>query len=305
MPRIPSNPSGLGSLQQKAAELRAQAERTARMASGPAPASQESTTTEDEQTEQAETCTPVGGGDYVVKPGDCISSIAKEKGHFWDTIWNDGGNAELKEARKEPNVLYPGDKVVIPEKEQKQEPGATEQRHRFCRKGEPTYLRLRILDQDEPRANEPYTLLIGGERREGTTDKDGYLSEPIPGNAREAKLIMGGDEYKLQLGHLDPVSSVAGVQQRLNNLGFGCGKVDGIFGPRTKGALSAFRRTVNLEPAPQIDDEVRSALEREHDEMKKGTGPNREAPPEPEDSLAEPDLDDPDEPVVENDVEEA
>jgi len=300
MPNFPEQDSPQGSRQQSAAQLRTEQERARRMAAPsaptPAPAS-------DSEEETGETCSPVGSGDYAVKSGDCISSIAKDKGHFWETIWNDAGNAELKAERKEPNVLFPGDKVAIPEKEEKKEPGAAEQRHRFCRKGEPTYLRLRMLDHDEPRSNEPYTLTIAGQRRDGTTDKDGYLSEPIPGQAREAILKMGDDEYKLQLGHLDPVAAVSGVQQRLNNLGFPCGKVDGIFGPRTRAALNAFRRSVNLEPAAEIDDQVRAALDKEHDDMKKGTGPNREAPENTEamNPQEAEGLDDPQAPVVEED----
>ncbi len=299
MPAIPDGSGQMGSRQQRAAQLRAEQERAQRMAS-PAPTPQAPTTAAPQETQTAETCTPVGGGEYVVKPGDCISSIAKEKGHFWDTLWTDPGNAELKETRKEPNVLFPGDKVVIPAKEEKQEPGSAEVRHRFRRKGEPTYLHLRILDHDEPRSNEPYTLTIAGEQRSGTTDKDGYLSERIPGHAREAVLKMGDDQYKLQLGQLDPVDSVSGVQQRLNNLGFPCGKVDGVFGPRTRSALNTFRRSVNLEPSPDIDAPVRAALDKEHDQMQKGIGPHREAPESGDSvaSLEESGLDDPEAPVV-------
>jgi hypothetical protein len=59
---------------------------------------------------------PIGDGEYVVKPGDCLSSIAAQFGIRWETIWNDPGNSKLSDARKTPNVLLPGDKVSIPKR---------------------------------------------------------------------------------------------------------------------------------------------------------------------------------------------
>ena len=49
---------------------------------------------------------------------------------------------------------------------------------------------------------------------------------------------------------------LTGVQFRLNALGFGCGKVDGTMGPRTRKAVIAFQRTypplgVDGIPGPQ------------------------------------------------------
>ena len=212
MPNIPDNPSGVGTRQQRAAEMRAETERTNRMSSAPTTEAEAPAPAE----EIAETCPPVGQGDYVVKPGDCISSIAKDKGHFWETIWNDGGNAELKEERKDPNVLLPDDRVTVPEKEKKEEPGASEQRHRFRRKGEPAYFRLRVYkNPSTPWSNAPYLAEIDQQQIPGITDVNGLLQFPIPPGAKSGWVTVGEQQQRrirINLGHLDPISAISGVQ---------------------------------------------------------------------------------------------
>lgn len=46
---------------------------------------------------------------------------------------------------------------------------------------------------------------------------------------------------------------VRAVQAKLAELGFAPGKLDGIAGPRTLGALNAYRSARNLEPAARLD----------------------------------------------------
>jgi hypothetical protein len=211
---------------------------------------------------------PVGGGEHIVKQGECISSIARDAGHFWETIWNDAANAELREVRKDPNVLLPDDRVHVPPIRPKQEPGETERRHRFIRRGEPAMLRLRVLDQDVPRADEPYTVEIDGETYRGRTDGDGHIRCPIAGNARKALLTVGEEPDQqslvLTLGGVDPIDALSGIQGRLNNLGFDCGPVDNELGPQTRRALRKFQAKHGLEITGRPDKWTRSKLEKVH-----------------------------------------
>ena len=206
---------------------------------------------------------------HRVDKGECISSIADAYGFSPTTVWNDGANAQLKGSRANPDILYPGDEISIPDKRAKEESGDTEQRYRFRRLGVPAYLRLRLLDYEHnPRADLDYSLDIDGESRTGTTDGDGRIEEPIPPSAIRALLVIDTDqrheEYEIPLGHVDPPSEIEGAQGRLKNLGLDCGAVDGDVGERTTAALKQFQRLRGLEPTGQMDDTTRGELESAH-----------------------------------------
>lgn len=210
--------------------------------------------------------TPGRGQWHRCRQGECVSSLALDNGHFWNTIWSHSANAELKRRRGNPNVLLPGDWVHVPDKRPREESGNTDQHHKFLRRGERAKLRLRIMDGYEARANLPYRLTVDGQTYEGTTDADGRLECSIPGNARTGRLHVGDDaeDYILELGAVDPVSEVSGVQARLNNLGFDCGPVDGIWGPKTETALCAFQIAEGLEPTGEPDQASRAKLLEKH-----------------------------------------
>lgn len=57
---------------------------------------------------------PIGTGDWTVEPGDSMASIADQTGHYWQTIWDDPANQDLKKTRENPETLLAGDKVTVP-----------------------------------------------------------------------------------------------------------------------------------------------------------------------------------------------
>ena len=119
-----------------------------------------------------------------------------------------------------------------------------------------------MLEDNEPRANESYTLIVDGNLLSGTTDDDGRLEQTVPPDAKKAKLLVGEaqDEYILNLGHVAPVDEVAGVQARLNNLGFYSGKLDGVLGPETKAALKCFQIKYELSESGELDEVTKNKL---------------------------------------------
>ncbi len=206
---------------------------------------------------------------HTVVQGDSISSIAFAYGLDPDTIWNDAANAELKTLRGDPNVLFAGDVVTIPDKRAGSYMGSTDQRHRFRRKGVPAMLRVQFFLDDHPRAGEPYTLEIDGlETSTACTDGDGAIEVWIPPSAGTARISFhdGTEVHELAIGHLDPVEQISGVQGRLRNLGFFGGAVDGEMSDALESSLQRFQASQGIEPHGLIDDSTRDALVRAYGE---------------------------------------
>jgi len=199
---------------------------------------------------------------HTVTQGECISSLADRYGFFPDTIWNDPANSDLKRERKNPNVLSPGDVVVVPDKRVKEETGGTGQMHRFRKKNTPAMLRIRFLDdEDRPRGNMRYTLEIDGDNYEGSTDSDGKIEHPIPPGAKKGMILLGNEDIiPLSFGELDPVENTSGIQARLMNLGFDCGGVTGEMDSRTREALKGFQGKYGLSPSGNVDEDTKTKL---------------------------------------------
>lgn len=202
----------------------------------------------------------------TVSPGDSIPSIAKDNGFFWETIWNHPKNAALKAKRKDPNLLFEGDEVWVPELELREESRGTNACHKFKLKGQQVKFKLKLLMMGEPRAGEQYSLVVDGTLYSGTTGGDGLLEHVLPANAKEGKLLLRGgkEEYPVRIGHLDPMDEIAGVQQRLNNLGFNGGAEDGQMNDALQAALKAFQLQRGLQPTGELDAATKAKLEEAH-----------------------------------------
>lgn len=214
------------------------------------------------------TAAPTGQGDRIVQENECVASIADETGHFWQTIWNDPANADLKAARKDPNVLLPGDRVTVPPLREGSAAGETGQRHRFRRRGVPSRLTVRVLENGEPRAGEPYKLLADETVRSGVTGDDGSVSTFLSALARKVELRVGtGDAltvYDLSPKELRPLNDLAGAQQRLANLDFDCLEEKGRFGDLTRAAVTAFQKSRKLAETGELDAATLEALQKAH-----------------------------------------
>ncbi|MBE9551795.1 MAG: peptidoglycan-binding protein [Proteobacteria bacterium] len=236
--------------------------------------------------------------DYVVRQGDSIVSIAYINGLSVDKIWDHPNNARLRETRDNPNILYAGDVLYIPDKEQKEEPLATEQRYRFRKRSNSAMLRFRVLmdeinkeSQDregassnsrdsesattedaqgnEPRADIPYVLEVEGNLISGTIGDDGLIECAIPSDAKKGQVILfpGSQRelvYPLEIGHLNPPAELSGIKQRLRNLGFYSGDCSDEPDDELKSALRQFQEKHDLPVTGEADDQTLNTLSDEH-----------------------------------------
>lgn len=200
---------------------------------------------------------------HTVRPGEDISTIARSHGMPAEKVWRE--NEDLQQHRDSPDILNPGDAVYIEDRELRHHDCPTEQRHRFRSKLAPAWLRLRFLDDGEPRADEPYTLKINALTIRGTLDAEGRLEQRIPHDAAEALLRLGeSEDYLIKLGCLDPLSEPAGIQARLAHLGYAC-NTSGKLDRQTEQALRAFQADNSLEPSGVPDKATLDALNRLHE----------------------------------------
>ncbi|MCB9897646.1 MAG: peptidoglycan-binding protein [Planctomycetes bacterium] len=182
----------------------------------------------------------------VRKEGDHIVRIAVEHGFkSWETIWKANKSLESAKGRKNPLVLFHGDKswaadeLTLPSKAAEPVKQATDDHVKFVVPMPKLCLRLRVLGEDfTPVKDAPFELVIeGGETHTGKTDadgrvlvaKDGAQVDPeVPPTATTARLSIGVEpkkpsggaddgglagptpvSFELKLGRLDPIMEKA------------------------------------------------------------------------------------------------
>jgi N-acetylmuramoyl-L-alanine amidase len=242
---------------------------------------------------------------HVVRQGECLSSIAAHYGlTSWKAIYDYPPNAAMKQARPNPNLIYPGDTFEIPAIAPKTAPAKTGKAD-FKVKVPKVKLMLRLRDvHGAPIKAAKYKLQVEATAVEGVTDGQGALAQPLQPRAKLAMLEVelppppaaapppadGLDlpketfavadepvdtfaepppetavQWRLALGALDPVAQDAGVRERLHNLGYLADA--SASGAPLNAAVLAFKHDQGVAPVnAAVDDKLRQALARAHDE---------------------------------------
>jgi hypothetical protein len=118
---------------------------------------------------------------HVCQPGDCLARVAWRYLLDPQVVSGHPENRDLLAQRKDPTMLFPGDKLTIPEGKEPSFTVATGQHHRLVLHPPRKELRLVVKDETrEPLANASYKLTLANVRpdkqnRTGTTDGQGML----------------------------------------------------------------------------------------------------------------------------------
>lgn len=198
---------------------------------------------------------------HRVKQGETLPEIARRYGFLnWRVLAEHPDNTTLFETRR-AGMLYPGDEIVIPDRDDRADDADTEQRHDFVVPLKRRYLRLRLLDaRNDPLQNYRCRLHLLDGTVTRHTDTDGILETEL--SLRQAflrvELETPLDEPQastrpflparqtwlrwLRIGDLDPPTELTGLHARLRNLGYYFGKLDAPMDQSTRLALYKFER---------------------------------------------------------------
>jgi hypothetical protein len=206
--------------------------------------------------------------DYTVQQGDTLTGIADQfRLATWRRIYDHPQNAAFRRKRPNPDLLFPGDVLYVPDLEEPEYSRATDAKHKFRFKKPAQMLRVAVEDMEGKRlADRPYTLVIDGEVSKGTTDARAMIEKKIPVDAKKGVLKVGDYRWTLAIGHLNPLDpdtpdgGVSGAQGRLRNLGYPVGPVDGISGAKTQASLRYFQADEHLPETGELDAATRAKL---------------------------------------------
>ena len=170
--------------------------------------------------------------EHVVLEHEHMAGIAAQhRFSSFKTIWNHSANAELKALRKNPNTLFAGDRVFIPDREPRVESRETDRRHRFVLAVERLELHVKIFDQGFRAVHGRARLAVRPEKSEMDLKGD-VFEAPLRPDVKSAVLefpISEVERHRVSIpvepGRLDPLETLPGQQQRLNNLGYFAGFV--------------------------------------------------------------------------------
>lgn len=132
-------------------------------------------------------------------------------------VWNHPKNADLRQRRENPNVLYPGEVLFIPDTPSPSRDISAGTLNSYTAEVPLTQLSLK----GPPRA--VYVVSGFEPSLEGTSGDDGLIAFEVPVTQKELTVTYPelGIAYPIRVAHLNPVEEPSGLHARLDNLGYG------------------------------------------------------------------------------------
>jgi hypothetical protein len=190
---------------------------------------------------------------YIAEAGDDLFTIAGRFG-FADEKALLSANQDLMSHRK-ANLLYPGDKVTIPEKKPGSYSASEKKTNTFVLKAPVRTLKLSLKDgKGAARSGCKYVLTVGADSIEGTTDASGKIEAELSWKVTTATLTLeDGASCELRIGELNPMGATldggaSGAAQRLLLLGYDPGATDGSEPEVLESAMIAYAEATDADP---------------------------------------------------------
>jgi len=216
---------------------------------------------------------------YVIRQGDFLSKLAVRFGFDAKEVWNDPKNADLRQVRKSPNILHPGDILYIPAKPASSGldvvAGSVNDYSASVPK---TELKLMLRAGKKRFISQPCTVEGMKPDKPLKTDGEGNLTLSVPVTVKELVVSVMDPEapkapaaahvdptvrFRILLGHMDPVEEKSGLRARLTHLGYYVpGQMDEE--AELREAILAFQCAAALPLTGEADEALRAALIKAH-----------------------------------------
>jgi len=160
---------------------------------------------------------------YVIRQGDYLAKLAFNEDFDPDTAWNDSSNDDLREQRADPNMLFPGDVLQVPDGDGPPPQSlVTGSMNTFTAPdAPPVTVTVKFVRADgSSYGARAYTVTELPGLGELTTS-DGVATFAIPVTLGRLTILFSddGESCPLDVGGLNPLDTLSGVFQRLQNLG--------------------------------------------------------------------------------------
>ena len=202
---------------------------------------------------------------HTIAQGETLTRIAQRyKLSSWKTLYDHPDNAAFRKLRPNPNIIFPGDTITVPDVVAKKMSASAGKSHVFCLKKEVEIFKIKISNSaGKAWDGKRVVVTLGANTIDTLITPEGMLEIPLTqGDESEAKIDIYMDDpngapshtFNVELAHLDPVEELSGVQARCNLLGHDCGVADGIMGSKTRAGVKSFQSQYGLqvdgEPGP-------------------------------------------------------
>lgn len=178
----------------------------------------------------------MGGDDkqrkHVVVDGDRMSKIAHENGYADYYALYMAQPEAFRKKRPNPEILMPGDEIVLPDKVEAKYPAKDKKAHQYEENTKLPEVAVTLMAAGKPVAGKTFQVIVdpvgpgfvGAPRFAGTVKSDDKGKVKLLVDPEASSVLLSCVEVPftilLRLGELRPVTEAGGVEQRLDNLGY-------------------------------------------------------------------------------------